>query len=150
MKTNRSSWMVRNLVLALACAALFTGMANAQNVEYEGKFTLPFQAQWGRLTLPAGSYSFTLYSSATGADMFLVQQGKRTLGIVMPQGHGQAGSSGRSVLFVARGSGRARILALHAAELGTDFFYRPPKAGGIELASAPELIQRIPLSRNGK
>lgn len=150
MKTNRSLWMVRNLVLALTSACIFAGMANAQAVGYSGKFTLPFEAQWGGMTLPAGTYSFTLGFSVGGLEMITVEQGARGLGVVMSQGHNPAGSSEPSALVVARSGGRARIVTLHAVELGTDFYYRPPKAKGRQIASAPELIQQIPVSANGK
>ncbi|MBZ5563552.1 MAG: hypothetical protein LAP13_14175 [Acidobacteriia bacterium] len=150
MKTNRTFKMVRNLVLALACGALLTGTTNAQGAEYGGKFTLPFEAQWGRLVLPAGNYSFTLNYTKIGMDMIMVQQGTRTLGMVLSRSHSQAPFSDRNELIVTRSGGRARIVALHAAELGTDFYYRPPKPEGRLIAGRPELIQRIPVSRNGK
>ena len=150
MKTNRSSWMVRNLVLALAAAAIFAGVANAQDTVYAGNFTLPFEAQWGGLTLPAGTYALTLGYSAAGWDTILIEQGGRKLGMVMSQSHDQAPSSERSELVVTRADGRARIRALHVADLGTDFSYSVPKGGARVIASAPELIQRIPLSSNGK
>jgi hypothetical protein len=52
MKTNRSTRMVRNLVLGLASAFIFAGVANAQ--AHKGNFTLPFDAQWGKATLASG------------------------------------------------------------------------------------------------
>jgi hypothetical protein len=150
MKMNRSLSMVRNLVLALATASIFTGVAKAQATLYSGKFTLPFEAHWGGLTLPAGDYSFQLNSSGHGSDMIVVLQGTRKLGFVMSEAYNQAPQSEQSELIVTRSSGRARIVALHAGELGTDFYYHLPKAEGRLIASAPELIQRIPVSRNGR
>jgi len=81
VKTNRSSRMARNVVLALAGAFIFAGTVNAQGPACQGKFTLPFE--------------------------------------------------------------------LHLDELG-DFFYSAPKAEGLQMASAPQLIQRIPVFANGK
>ena len=60
MKTNRSYTMVRNLVLALASALVFTGLASAQAAS--GKFTLPFKARWGLATLSAEDYQFIMDS----------------------------------------------------------------------------------------
>jgi len=150
MKTNRSSWMVRNLVLALAGAAIFVGVANAQDTVYAGNFTLPFEAQWGGLTLPAGDYSLKLGYSPAGWDTILIEQDGRKLGMVMSRSHNQDLSSKHSTLVVARSDGRARIVALHVEELRSDFNYGVPRGGARVIASAPELIQRIPLSSNGK
>jgi hypothetical protein len=147
MKTNRSTRMVRNLVLTLASAFIFAGVANAQ--VYKGNFTLPFDAQWGRATLPAGDYSFVL-DSVNGPCIIRVEQGKRSVAMVMAQSNDVSKPSNHSALIVTRSGGRARIRALHLAELGTDLYYGAPKAEAWEMASAPALIQRIPVSTSGK
>jgi hypothetical protein len=148
MEANGNCGMVKNLVLALASAFIFVGAANAQAPVYRGTFTLPLEAQWGKTTLAAGDYTFTL-DSLRGPTTAKIEQGKRNVALVMSQGH-QFADSKASALIVARSGGRARIVALHAAELGTDFLYGTPKAEGQETVSAPQLIQRIPVLTNGK
>jgi len=148
VEANRNCRMVRNLVLALASAFIIAGVANAQAPVYRGTFTLPFEAEWGNTTLAAGDYTFTI-DSLRGPATVKIEQGKRNVALVMSQGS-QFADSKASALIVARSGGRARIVALHAAELGTDFLYGTPKAEGQALASAPQLIQRIPLLTNGK
>jgi hypothetical protein len=69
--------------------------------------------------------------------------------MVMAQGQSHGDSAKASALIVTRSGGRARIQALHLAELG-DFFYNLPKAERLQTASAPESIQRIPISANGR
>ena len=56
MKSTRSLKSVRILLLAVLAAGLSASLASAQ--EYQGKFTLPFEARWGSAVLPAGDYTF--------------------------------------------------------------------------------------------
>ena len=149
MKANRSSRMARHLVLALVSACIFAGAASAQEPACEGKFTLPFEAQWGGVTLPAGGYAFTLNSTAVGSRVVTVVRDQQKVAIVMAQGRSKSDSTKASALIVTRIGGRARIDALHLAEVG-DFFYIAPKAEGLQTASVPQLIQRIPVFTSGK
>jgi hypothetical protein len=146
MQANRNCKTVRNLFLVVASAFVFAAVANAQ--DYKGRFTLPFEAQWGTTTLAAGDYAFTL-GSLREPTIAKIQQGKRNIALVMSQGHDR-GDSKASALIVSRSGGHARIHALHLAELGWDLFYGAPKAEGQEMVSAPQLIQRIPVLTNGK
>ena len=146
MNTNRSFGLVRNLGLAVVSACLCAGLANAQ--VFTGKFTLPFEAQWGRATLPAGDYEFKLNSTSLPAILEVVQ-GTHRLAMVMPVAVDKAESSETNELIVTRSGGRATIQMLHAAQLGTDFYYHS-KAAAQEVASAPVLIRRIPVVTNGK
>ena len=61
MKSTRSLNSVRILLLAVLAAGLSASLARAQ--EYEGKFTLPFEARWGMAVLPPGDYSFRVNPS---------------------------------------------------------------------------------------
>jgi hypothetical protein len=141
--------VVRNLVLILAGAFVFAGTVRAQEPTCEGKFTLPFEAQWGSVTLPAGGYAFTLNSTAVGSRVVTVVRDQQKVAIVMAQGRSKSDSTKASALIVTRSGGRARIDALHLAEVG-DFFYVAPKAEGLQTASTPQFIQRIPVSTEGK
>ena len=149
MKANRSSKMARHLVLALASAGFFAGAASAQEPACEGKFTLPFEAQWGGATLAAGDYAFTLNSTAVGSRVVTVVRDQQKVAIVMAQARSQGDSARASALIVRHSGGRARIDSLHLIELG-DFFFSAPKAEGSQIASAPQLIQRIPVFTSGK
>jgi len=149
VKANRSLKMARHLVLALASAGFFAGAASAQEPACEGKFTLPFEAQWGGATLAAGDYAFTLDSTAMGSRVVTVVRDQQKVAIVMAQGRSKSDSTKASALIVTRIGGRARIDALHLAEVG-DFFYIAPKAEGLQTASVPQLIQRIPVFTSGK
>jgi len=147
MKTNRNFGAIRNLVLALACTVLFAGIASAQ--AYKGQFTLPFDAHWGQATLAAGDYTFTLNSTGQPA-IVKIEQGRRRMALVMAHGFSTSNASKESELIVTRSGDHLRIRVLHLAELGTDLYYAAPKTEGREMASAPELIQRVPIILNGK
>ncbi len=147
MKTNRTSGVVRNLVLTLASAFILAGIASAPACK--GQFTLPFDAQWGRATLTAGDYTFTLDSNRQPS-IVKIEQGQRNVALVMAQSGTASDASKQSELIVTRSGGHARIRVLHLAELGTDLYYGAPRAEGREMASAPELIQRVPITFNGK
>ncbi len=149
MRTNRTSRVVRNLVFAVASAFIFAGIASAQGPVSSGQFTLPFDAQWGGATLPAGDYKFTLNSTALPA-FVRIEQGQRNVALVMAQSSEASDTTKQSELIVTRSGDRARIRVLHLAGVGTDFYYSAPKAESREMASAPELIQHLPVVLNGK
>jgi len=148
MKTNRSSSVIRNTFLALVSTVVFAGLANAQGSAYKGQFTLPFEAKWGNATLPAGDYTFTLDSAALPA-MVRIETTDRYIGLVIAQDTNASHASKGNELIVTRSGGYARISALHLATLATDFEYATPKAERQVLASAPKLIQSLPI-HNGK
>ena len=57
MNVNRYLRFCGFFALALLAISIIPTVASAQS--YRGKFTLPFAARWGGLTLPAGVYTFT-------------------------------------------------------------------------------------------
>ena len=65
------SFALSSLVLALIASCLSAGMAKAQ--EWQGQFTLPFEARWGQAILPAGDYSFTVDQTLGAAVITLLR-----------------------------------------------------------------------------
>ncbi len=147
MNSTKNLGLVRSLVLALVAASLSAGLASAQT--YEGNFTLPFEARWGGVTLTPGDYSFSLESAASPY-MVTLSQGVRKLGFIMATTASRTGSSGRSVLIVARNGHKATVTAMYIDGAGVTFLYFVPKAKRQFIAQAPELIQRLPISAAGK
>jgi hypothetical protein len=145
MKSNRSFWLVKTFVAVLLGTCFMTGVASAQ--VWEGKFTLPFAAQWGKVVLPAGEYRVTLKTMELPA-MVSVQDRGRNVRLVMANSYGQPTSS-HNELIIVRNGGNRRIHALHLADRGVVFYYLPPKGEREILAQGPVLIQRIPISVNG-
>jgi hypothetical protein len=143
---------IKYLALALLATCLSAGVASAQQYPavYHGKFILPFEAQWGSVSLPAGEYTFTLDSTTLPAFVTVRgdSRGSQPLKI-MAQAISQQSSSYQSALVVVRSSGRGVVRNLHLAELGMDFEYAMPK-GATLVAQGPRLVQRIPVSAGGR
>jgi len=113
--------------IALAALALISlpGPGKAQNA-YQGKFTLPFEAHWGKATLPAGDYTFSL-PKAMAPYMLTVQgQGKNVIVFTGAVADERAGHD--SALTVTQIGTAQVITGLRATELGLTFTYLVPKS----------------------
>jgi hypothetical protein len=147
MKSTRSLKSVRILLLAVLAAGLSASLARAQ--EYEGKFTLPFEAHWGTAVLPAGDYSFRVNPGEEPC-MALVIQGRQGLALIMANSAAKGEVAGSTALIAVRSAGSYRIRALRLAEAGVVLEYSPPKAERQLLAQQPVLLQRVPVIAAGK
>ena len=148
MKSIRSLKSVRILLLAVLAAGLSASLASAQ--DYEGKFTLPFEARWGTAVLPAGDYSFRINTNNYSC-IALVSQGGRGVAFIMPDTAASRGEvAGSSALIAVRSAGSYRIRALQLAEAGVVLEYSPPKAERQILAQLPVHFQRVPVIAAGK
>lgn len=145
MNVNRT---LRILVLVLAALSLFTGLSNAQ--DYQGEFTLPFEAHWGRAVLPAGHYSLRL-DPLVAPFVIALRRGNQNVALVMPsEGPAERKSSEPSALLAVRINGKYRIRSLSLAQVGLVFYYSVPKSEQRLVAQGPVLIRRIPISAAGK
>jgi hypothetical protein len=147
MNSTRSLKSVRILLLAVLAAGLSASLARAQ--EYEGKFTLPFEARWGVAVLPAGDYTFRANASQIPC-MVSVSQGQQIVALILTNGTDRGEVAGSSALIAVRSAGSYRIRALQLAEAGVVLEYSPPKAERQILAQQPVLFQRMPVIAAGK
>jgi hypothetical protein len=147
MKSTRSLKSVRILLLAVLAAGLSASLASAQ--EYEGKFTLPYEARWGKAVLPAGDYSFRVNPSRDSC-ITLVGQGRRGVALILTSKTTRGEVAGSSALITVRSAGSYRIRALRLAEAGMVLEYMPPKAERQLVAQQPVLFQRVPVIAAGK
>jgi hypothetical protein len=148
MNSTRSLKSVRILLLAVLAAGLSASLASAE--EYDGKFTLPFEARWGVAVLPAGDYTFRVDTNNDSC-IVSVDQGLRHVALIMVDGGASKGEvAGSSALIAVRSAGSYRIRALQLAELGVVLEYMPPKAERQILAQLPALFQRVPVIAAGK
>ena len=83
MNVNRYLRFCGFFALALLAISIIPSVASAQH--YRGKFTLPFAARWGGLTLPAGEYTFAA-DGVTNSSMISIEHAGQYLGRVMVAG----------------------------------------------------------------
>ncbi|MGD1157193.1 MAG: hypothetical protein ABSA41_15365 [Terriglobia bacterium] len=149
--------LTRSFKLAMAVgvgllAACFTANLAKASDAYTGKFTLPFEARWGGLVLPAGEYSFTL-NDVTAAGMIAVRRDRQNLGVVLVRSISDYGTSGKSELVAVSNGGVYRISTLRL-ETGerNDYVigFLTPKAEQPAPARGPEVSWRVPISGSGR
>jgi hypothetical protein len=147
MRSIRSVLVISFLVL-LAGGGWSTA-ARAQTAA-NGKFVLPFDVQWGKWTIPAGEYSFTL-DRATAEGILTVQSSERTFKILQKTAF-SCGAIGDSTLRVERINGKWTVSELHLTPVGTGFCYCHKPKGPKEKLNARnhEFEATIPVTVSGK
>ena len=141
MNSSRSSNLVKILSLGVLMAGINATLANAQ--EIKGKFTMPFEAHWGGITLPPGDYTIALDPAAQST--VEVMQGTRGLGFVLRSGVSEDKKSGPSAMLAVPTPGGYRITTLHLQELGLTLYFPLPKSERFVLAQTPALNRRVPI-----
>ncbi len=131
-------------IVLLGVVAMLGSASLLSAVEYQGKFTLPFEVRWGKATLPAGDYTFKLNMDVHPYTVKVT--GKDGAVFVPADGTYNDEVSGRSEFIVVRQRGTGIIRALRLAREGLVFTYRLPKGQLQLMAEDPLLIQRIPIT----
>ena len=163
MKTIRSLMTLAGLSLVLfALGATGARGQIAYPARFAGTFTLPFEAQWGTMTLPAGDYTLQYGTLDNGHRLVLVQGTAKG----SPHGMIQAGpvgetSASKNAIVCVREGNALIVRALEMPAIGESARFNQP--GGVKLvahngkhngytqfADAAMLIQRIPVTFNAK
>ena len=159
MKTIRSFVTIAGL--SLAVLLLDAAGAKAQTLrgpDFAGTFSLPFEAQWGKTTLPAGDYALR-YSWLSAGYAIVEVRGKEEgspHAFILPVGKYSV-STTKSALVCVRQGNAGIIRALEMPQIGEAVnFSMPPGtqltaqqrngSKNIQLAEGPMLIQRISVS----
>ncbi|MGD0222583.1 MAG: hypothetical protein ABSF71_09600 [Terriglobia bacterium] len=143
MNTNRSSKLVKFVVLALLTTCIGASLASAQTAA--GKFSLPFEVRWGQAVIAPGNYSFTVNSSGSSpANTVFVRGENGSPCMIVPLAHDYS-FSGKNELIVERQGDRGTIRTLRLADVGLVLFFPAPRTEGQILAQAPVLTQRLPI-----
>ena len=162
MKTIRS--LMRLAGLSLMLFALGATGAKAQSLartDVAGTFTLPNDAQWGSMALPAGHYK--LYYGKLFGSYFVEVRGTENgspHGMVRVIVTGQS-SAAKNELICVREGDTLIIRALDMPLIDTAAEFAMPRGaqvtahngkhnGYTQLAEAPMLIQRVPIAMNSK
>jgi len=135
------SFTLSSLVLALITSCLGAGMAKAQ--EWQGKFTLPFEARWGQASLPAGDYSFTVDQTAAAA-VITLSSGQKTVALIHAQGH-DLKTMDSSSLIIANGRGMNTVRELKLGDLGVVLYF-PPSHPRQTAAEEKQMAKVIPVA----
>lgn len=119
---------IRNITilfgLSLVLLALGATGARAQVVEhalYSGTFTLPFDAQWGTMILPAGDYSLYYGHLGSGGTYMVEVAGKKLAsphGFVLPTPTGERVSRSENTLICIREGNKSYIRELRMGFIG--------------------------------
>jgi hypothetical protein len=121
MILKRYSEFLVKLGLALLALCTSAGIGNAVTA-YQGKFTLPVEAQWENTKLPAGDYTITVPFS--GAPYRVYLQGPKASAIIQAVTAEDGAASGRSQLNLRDIAGVQTIEALELPVLSLTFVYR--------------------------
>jgi len=127
IQRNAFQWIVFAGVLA---ACLFGSTVSAQS-DFQGKFTLPHETQWGQTALPAGDY--VLAFTHDGPFPMLVIREAKSSRVVAYESVDirESNAKGQSALLVGRRGTQRVVCELRIAELNEAFVYeRPPAQGG--------------------
>lgn len=160
MNSKRTRGMVRNVIVVAGASLLFASLASAQ--ELQAKFTLPFQARWGAVTLPEGNYRLNVTSTPGGAQIIEVRgEAKGSPSAFVMGRRDYTPSINQSALVCIREGSTGIIRVLQLRPLGETVYFAMPKATQMYvqnrsgknrtlLAQAPELLERLPFTALGK
>lgn len=143
MKVSRNSILWVALSALIAIGAIAPGLQAGPSAE--GRFTLPFDAQVGKTTLPAGDYTFSVDSSVGSHGAIAVYRGVESVGIMVPQtldiyqGHGES-----PALLCIRHDGKVTVRGLRLPGIGT-YYFQLPKGLKTLVAQQPQLIETVPV-----
>ena len=151
--------------LSLMLAAFGAAGARAQGFTMTGvggSFNLPLQAQWGSMTLPAGTYTLQYGYAASGRPVVQVQGTAKGSphGIIIARAHDKATGTKNAIICVREGDTLA-VQGLEMAVAGESASFSLPRGaqltarqrnsqGTVQVAEAPMLIQRVPISLDAK
>ena len=164
MKTIRTLMILAGLsVVALALGATGAKAWSPAGTAFAGTFTLPVEAQWGSTMLPVGEYSL-YYRQALKGGTFVVEVVGKEKGsphaFILPRAT-ETASTTKSALICVREGNVLVVRALEIAAMRESVRFGLPRgaqlaahngknSGYTQLAEAPMLIQRIPVTLNAK
>ena len=108
------------LALVPLALCLSAGIGEAQNA-YQGKFTLPFEARWQNVVLPAGNYTISMHSATAPYTMFVRGEGKSV--IILGVSVNERTISEKSELTLVKLGNSYVVRSLEAGQIGLDVDY---------------------------
>ncbi|TAM84544.1 MAG: hypothetical protein EPN47_00020 [Acidobacteria bacterium] len=164
MKTIRVLATLAGLSLVLLTVGAIRARGQFEEpFQFAGKFTLPVEAQWGKLTLPAGEYTLDYGKLERDGPRLVFVEGTAKgspYGMILAGPAGNTSRTTNTILCVREGSTLiVRLLDMPAIGESVAFpiprgakvvAHNGKRGGYTQLAEAPMLIQRIPVTRIAK
>lgn len=144
-RTIRHAIEVRLLTAILLATCAFVATANAQS--FFGRFTLPFEAHWGKTVLPAGSYTINLDSRYNVA-LLRTANGK-AVGFTPIPIVSTSDKGATALLVMIRGNQRI-IRSLNLPASGVTLVYPPATDAQREMLAKADQVQAVPVIWGGK
>ena len=114
----------------------------------EGKFKLPFDAQFGKMALPKGDYSFSIEGLSLTGNVLILHE-SRPVGFVRPQSFNDREAQNKvPVLVCIRHDGNVTVRALRLPHVGT-FYFPLAKDLSVLAAQQPQLIETVSVEVSG-
>jgi hypothetical protein len=146
----RASWRsFSGIVLGAMLAFIVIAPGLQAGPAAQEKFTLPFDAQWGKTTLPAGDYTLSI-DHLTSNGTIRLARGTQSVGIFLPEvfDYTQNRSKNGQLVFV-RHNGVVTVRALRLPDAGT-FYFPLPKELKTLTAEQPQMIEVVSLEATGE
>ena len=144
-KTIRHAIEVRLLAVVLLATCAFAAAANAQTTA--AKFTLPFEAHWGKNVLPAGEYTISMDSLSNVA--LLRSANGKTIGFT-PIPIQAYSHKGATALFVMVRGNQRIVRSLNLPARGVSLVYPPATSAEREMLAKADQVQAVPVITAGK
>jgi hypothetical protein len=144
-KTIRHAVEVRLFTAVLLATCAFVAAANAQT--FSGRFTLPFEAHWGKIVLPAGNYTINLDSRYNVA--LLRTANGRAVGFAPIPIVSTSDKGATALLVMIRGDQRI-IRSLNLPASGVTLVYPPATDAEREMLAKADQVQAVPVIWAGK
>jgi hypothetical protein len=142
--------IIRRLPFVILLTVFASSMLNAEQIK--GSFTIPFDAYWGDILLPAGHYTFNL--DTTAATHVVLHPGLQSK--FLKFGYTETlKSPAKSQLVIVRVGDMAMVNALYIGEVKTAFWFQVTDKylvthRVIAKDAQPESIEYIPVEVGGK
>lgn len=143
MKSRITHRMLQVTFLAVAALAscFVARTANAQTT-FHGKFTLPYEARWGKATLPPGDYTISV--DISGDALVREEKSQKSVAHLLFQSREDAGQGGNTLLIDGRGHQRI-VYSFRVADLGTTFISDPTLAYPQRYREEARQAQAVPV-----
>jgi len=127
MKTIRNTNRLVAFAAVLLAVGCFGGLANAQSnlpqAEYQGKFTLPFEAHWGKTVLAPGVYQLAFVPGAESVLAIRDVKTRRVVALEAATVRDGAGEGEASALLIGTRNNQQIVHSLRIAELGQTYVF---------------------------